>query len=186
MSAFSKTRSVLDKRLEKQAGNPVFPLNSKKLFQKPKFWNSLMGLFFFWVLVFPLFPQEDSGGGAPDPALWVGMDLPALLAGFGVPHSVYAVRGMEEWQDDVVFVYDQGDFYIFKDRVWQIGLKSAYKVQAGDSRAAALLALGEERTENRENYLLRPLPGGSWPLALRCNLDGEGKVSNIFIYRSDF
>jgi hypothetical protein len=113
------------------------------------------------------------------------MDLPALLAGFGAPRSVYAVRGIEEWQDDVVFVYDHGDFYIYKDRVWQAGLKSAYGIGAGDSREAALLALGE-KTEDREHYLLCPLPGGSWPLTLRCNLDDQGKVSVIFIYRSDF
>jgi hypothetical protein len=143
----------------------------------------------FGTLAYPLLSQEDSGegGAAPeaDPASWIGMDLPALLARFGAPRSVYAVRGLEEWQDDVVFVYDHGDFYIFKDRVWQMGLKSAYNVQAGDSRAAALLALGE-KPEDREHYLLRLLPGGSWPLALRCNFDEEGKVSIIFIYRSDF
>jgi hypothetical protein len=69
--------------------------------------------------------------------------------------------------------------------VWQVGLKSAWGIEAGDNRAAALLALGEN-TEDREQYLLRPLPGGSWPLALRCNFDEEGKVSIIFIYRSDF
>jgi hypothetical protein len=131
--------------------------------------------------------QEESGGGGAgsDPALWIGMDLPTLLASFGAPRSVYAVRGREEWQDDVVFVYDHGDFYIFKDRVWQTGLKSAYGIEAGDSREAALLVLGE-KTEDLERYLLYPLSGGSWPLALRCNLDDQGKVTIIFIYRSDF
>jgi hypothetical protein len=128
--------------------------------------------------------QEESGA-ASDPALWIGMDLPALLARFGAPRSVYAVRGREEWQDDVVFVYDHGDFYVFKDRVWQAALQSAYGIEAGDSREAALLALGEN-TEDRGYYLLRPLPGESWPLALRCNLDEAGKVSMIFVYRSDF
>jgi hypothetical protein len=145
--------------------------------------------FLFVSLACPLVSQEASGGGVAvseaDPALWIGMNLPALLARFGVPRSVYAVRGTEEWQDDVVFVYDHGDFYIFKDRVWQVGLKSVYSVQAGDSRETALFILGE-KTENRESYLLCSLPGGSWPLALRCNFDENGKVSMIFIYRSDF
>jgi hypothetical protein len=144
-------------------------------------------LFIFGVFARPLVSQEESGGRSveTDPAQWIGMDLPALLARFGAPRSVYAVRGREEWQDDVVFVYDHGDFYIYKDRVWQAGLKSAYGIEAGDSREAVLPALGEN-TEVREHYLLRPLPGGSWPLALRCNLDEQGKVSIIFIYRSDF
>jgi hypothetical protein len=146
---------------------------------------SAAALFLFAFLLPPLLSQENSGEMPPDPASWIGMDLFALLSYFGVPRSVYAVRGTEEWQDDVVFVYDHGDFYIFKDRVWQIGVKSVYGVQAGDSRRAAMSALGE-KTEDREHYLLRPLPGGSWPLALRCNFDEEGKVSIIFIYRSDF
>jgi hypothetical protein len=140
-------------------------------------------LFGFWAS--PLASQEGAGEGGADPAEWIGMELPALLARFGAPRSVYAVRGVEEWQDDVVFVYDHGDFYVFKDRVWQVGLKSAYGVGAGDNRAAALLVLGE-RTEDRGEYLLCPLPGKSWPLALRCNLDEGGKVSILFVYRSDF
>jgi hypothetical protein len=151
-----------------------------RLFRTP-----LAALFLFAFLASPLASQEEPGEGGADPAQWIGMDLPALLARFGAPRSVYAVRGVEEWQDDVVFVYDHGDFYIFKDRVWQVGLKSAYGVEAGDHRAAALLVLGE-KTEDRERYLLCPLPGGSWPLVLRCNLDEGGKVSILFVYRSDF
>jgi hypothetical protein len=142
----------------------------------------LPGLLLFVLPAFPLIAQE-----APaelDPVEWIGMTLRDMLHRYGQPQSVYAVRGREEWQDDVVFVYDHGDFYVFKDRVWQVGLKSAYQIKAGDSRAAALLALGE-KAENRESYLLSPLPGGSWPLALRCNFDETGKVSIIFIYRSD-
>jgi hypothetical protein len=145
----------------------------------------MVTLLLFGALARPPVSQEEAGGTETDPALWIGMELPALLARFGAPRSVYAVRGREEWQDDVVFVYDHGDFYIYKDRVWQVGLKSVYGIGAGDSREAALLVLGE-KTEDRGRYLLRPLPGGSWPLALRANLDEAGKVSIIFIYRSDF
>jgi hypothetical protein len=149
-----------------------------------RLFRGLVVLLLLFVLL-PLPAQEETGGEPGDPALWIGMDLSALLARFGAPRSVYAVRGAEEWQDDVVFVYDHGDFYIFKDRVWQTGLKSAWGIKAGDSRETALLVLGEN-AEDRGLYLLCPLPGGSWPLALRCNLDEVGKVSVIFIYRSDF
>jgi hypothetical protein len=144
-------------------------------------------LLLFALSAFPLVAQEGGGEAEAgrDPAEWIGMTLGDMLLRYGPPGSVYAVRGREEWQDDVVFVYDHGDFYVFKDRVWQVALKSAYRIKAGDSRAAALLALGE-KAENRETYLVSPLPGGSWPLALRCNFDETGKVSVIFIYRSDF
>jgi hypothetical protein len=142
-------------------------------------------LLLFVLPALPLVSQEGAGEAEIDPVLWIGMTLRDMLHRYGIPRSVYSVRGMEEWQDDVVFVYDHGDFYVFKDRVWQVGLKSAYRIKAGDSRAAALLALGE-KAENRDTYLLCPLSGGSWPIVLRCNFDEAGKVSIIFIYRSDF
>jgi hypothetical protein len=39
--ACSKTRLVLNQAPGKTGKSPVFPLNSRKLFQKLKFWNSL-------------------------------------------------------------------------------------------------------------------------------------------------
>jgi hypothetical protein len=40
--SLSKTRSVLNKLLEKPVKSPVFPLNLRKLFQNLTFWNSLI------------------------------------------------------------------------------------------------------------------------------------------------
>ncbi|MDR3146416.1 MAG: hypothetical protein LBU21_09065, partial [Treponema sp.] len=57
-------------------------------------------------------------GDEVDPASRIGLSLDELVAGRGVPESVYAVRGGEDWQDDVVFVYPDGDYYIYRDRVW--------------------------------------------------------------------
>jgi hypothetical protein len=121
-----------------------------------------------------------------DPSTLIGLTLESLLSSFGSPQSVYAVRGAEEWQDDVVFVYPLGDFYVFRDRVWQIGLKSAYGIRIGDSRAVVELALGD-KIEVFEDYYLLALPGRGWPLMLRVNTNGSGgRVSALFIYRPDF
>jgi hypothetical protein len=98
---------------------------------------------------------------------------------------VYPVRGLEEWQDDVVFIYDEGDFYVYKDRVWQAGLKSAYGIALGDSWGSVSLALGAA-AQNRGNSLFLPLEGKNWPLALRCDFDHAGKALAIFVYRTDF
>ena len=149
----------------------------------------MRGFFFtlaLLVIIIPLCPQGRNGGPPQedDPALCIGLSLEELIHRFGTPRSVYPVRGMEEWQDDVVFVYDEGDFYIIKDRVWQIGLKSAYLIRAGDSRAAVSLSFGEALS-TREDYAVFPLKGKHWPLELRCNFDSGGKVTAIFIYRSD-
>jgi hypothetical protein len=132
------------------------------------------------AIIFPLWPQTETD----DPALLIGYSLADLIRRFGVPRSVYPVRGVEEWADDVVFVYDEGDFYIIKDRVWQVGLKSAYQVKAGDSWSTVSYNLGQALSSGWD-YVVFPLRGQSWPLALRCNFDSEGRVTVIFIYRSD-
>jgi hypothetical protein len=138
------------------------------------------------------------------PSLWgqaetfIGMTLEDLFGRLGLPRSVYAIRGIEEWQDDVVFVYDEGDFYILKDRVWQVGLKSAFRIKSGDSRQAVFQVFGEsfvegeprapspaEDSEGGGDYMVFPLEGYSWPMAVRCNFDSAGKVKIIFVYRSD-
>lgn len=126
----------------------------------------------------PLAAQED-------PAHIVGLTLASLYERYGVPESVYAVRGAEEWQDDVVFVYKDWDLYIYQDRVWQVGLKSALGISLGDSSGMAFLLLGEG-VRSFEGYLLYSLPPRSWPLQLRLDLDGTGNITAIYIYRSDF
>jgi hypothetical protein len=120
-----------------------------------------------------------------DPSHLVGLTLESVFSRFGVPKSVYALRGLESWQDDVVFEYEDRDLYIYKDRVWQVGLREAYGVALGDHRAAVMLALGEG-CRNFEDHILFSLPGGGWPLTLRINLNAAGSVSALFIYRSDF
>jgi hypothetical protein len=150
------------------------------------------GLLFLWRAP-DLWPQSTGAAtpgriqdqGTPgDPASLIGLTLETLVSRFGTPESVYPVRGLEPWQDDVVFVYNDWDLYIYKDRVWQLGLKAAYGVSLGDTRAAALLTLGEG-VRAFEGYLLFSLTGRSWPLTVRVNLDASGLVSAIFVYRSD-
>jgi hypothetical protein len=121
----------------------------------------------------------------PDPASLIGLTLEGMVSQFGIPKSVYALRGLEEWQDDVVFVYAQGDFYVYKDRVWQLGLNAAYDIKIGDPRGRVLLLLGEE-SRNFADHSLFSLPSRGWPLELRINFDSTETVSALFVYRPDF
>jgi len=121
---------------------------------------------------------------AQDPAQLIGMTLAELIDSYGVPKQVYAVRGVAAWQDDVVFVYDNGEFFIFGARVWQLKVQSAYNIKEGDTKAAITKALGDGRSF--EGYTLYQLSGNTWPLILRVNWDGSGKAAGIYIYRSDF
>jgi hypothetical protein len=139
-------------------------------------------LLFFSAL--PLWPQANPGNDR-DPVAAIGLTLEMVYIRYGVPDSVYAVRGAEVWQDDVVFVYNDWDLYIFKDRVWQIGLKSVNGINVGDPGGVVPLVLGEGvRAYN--GYMIHTLPPRSWPMQMRLNLDAAGKVAAIFIYRSDF
>ena len=120
-----------------------------------------------------------------DSASLIGLKLSELISRYGPPLEVYASRGQESWQDDVVFVYSEGEFYIHRDRVWQLGLKSAYGISVGDSRPSVSLSLGEQAVD-RGDYILLPLPSGNWPIMLRVNFSSAGRVSALFVYRPDF
>jgi hypothetical protein len=151
-------------------------------------YSQVLPVFFFIGLIGAVAPAlwSQAAAESAEPAALIGLTLEALIDRFGTPQSVYAVRGAEEWQEEVVFVYPEADFYVFRDRVWQISLKSAYGIRVGDPRAAAELVLGD-KAEVFEDYLLMALPGRGWPLALRVNLGGAGGgVSALFVYRSDF
>jgi hypothetical protein len=150
-----------------------------------KFLNSFLVFVLVFVSLQPLFPQVAPGTGGQDEILsFVGLKIDDLIMRFGIPTAVYAVRGGESWQDDVVFVYAEGDFYIYRDRVWQIGVKSACGIKVGDSKAVALLTAGDKAADEG-GYMLCPLPGGGWPVSLRADFSA-GKVSAIFIFRPDF
>jgi len=135
----------------------------------------------------PAWAQVRQGGRYDGQFALVGMRLGELVERFGAPASVHAARGAEEWQDDVVFVYPHGDFYVHRDRVWQVGFGSIYGMRVGDPRGVADLILGE-RARDYGGFLVYPLgslPGAGWPIALRVNF-AAGRISAIFVYRSDF
>ena len=144
---------------------------------------------FIWLFLIsvvpPLFSQVSvSEERKEEPFSYIGMKLEDMFNRFGTPRAVYSSRGDEHWQDDVVFTYGEGDFYIYRDRIWQVGLKSVFGINIGDVKAVALLVLGENVTDEGD-YLLYNIPGGAWPVSLRINFSA-GKVSAIFVYRPDF
>jgi len=137
----------------------------------------------FLLVAFPLLPQE--AGAVNEPFSFVGMTLAALIERFGTPELVFAARGNEHWQDDVVFRYAAGDFYIYKDRVWQVKLASALGVSNGNTRTTALTILGN-MVQYRGDHALLAVSGAHWPLMLRVNFNETGFVSAIYIYRPDY
>jgi hypothetical protein len=140
----------------------------------------------FLLKILPLWPQAVNANYGTDEKLsFVGMTLAELIERFGAPKTVIAERGNEIWQDDVIFRYDAGDFYIYNDHVWQIKFVSALGISNKDRKPAVLKVLGNN-AEDRGDYALLQIPGMNWPLTLRVNFNNSQQVSAIYLYRPDF
>jgi len=135
---------------------------------------------------FPLFsqPSLSAVNQNDEPFSFIGMRLDELVSRFGAPRSVNVSRGDELFQDDVVFAYNDIEFYIFRDRVWKLGLRSVFGMKTGDAKSAALQVLGNN-AKDEGDYLLYDIPGGAWPVTMRVNITNN-RISAIFIYRPDF
>jgi hypothetical protein len=129
-----------------------------------------------------------------NPSNLIGLTLAQLYERYGAPSSVYALRGDEPWQDDVVLVYDTAispvnEYFVYQDRVWQVGVPSWAEIRVGDRSEALVLMLGEvleeSATEAGTRAYIYKLEGYSWPLSVRFAIDEEGLVSGIYVYRSD-
>lgn len=124
------------------------------------------------------------------PTKFIGMTIRELLLAFGVPSSVVAVRGSEAWQDDIVFKYPGGlSFYIYVNRVWQVSVggeytKSFMGFALGSPLEVAVSMFGLPKAQDTQ-YSEWILPFENWPLRLRAILDANGKVTALFLYRSD-
>jgi hypothetical protein len=142
------------------------------------------GLFISFVFLTINFPLCAQPVGSNEQFAYIGMTLTELFERFGVPKTVVAARGIEHWQDDVIFQYTDADFFIPRDRVWQVRRTSIQGIRNRERKAAVLLTLGD-KAEDRGNYVLFPVSNKDWPLILRVNFSDSGQVNVIYIYRPD-
>jgi hypothetical protein len=136
----------------------------------------------------PLTPAQP----ALDLAAIVGLTLGEAFERLGAPQQVFADRGEESWQDDVVFFYP-GHLYLFwyQDRVWQARVDEHH---AGGFLAARALAMGARREEvlgllgppMRElgDSLVYHLEDRGYPVRLRLYFR-EGLLADAYCYRGD-
>ncbi|MDR0411647.1 MAG: hypothetical protein LBH75_06710 [Treponema sp.] len=150
-------------------------------------WNVL---FLFWGLFFqpPVTQAQEDSPQKQDEQVEItsviGMTMSDIFSRFGVPQTVYAVRGAESWQDDVVFVYKDFDCYVYQDRAWKVGVKSAFGINIGDSRDVAALVL-DDKAIMFNDCMIAPLPSKDWSLVIRVNFDDRERITALFIYRPD-
>jgi hypothetical protein len=128
---------------------------------------------------------QSAGMVGIEPAAMVGLTLSQVMERFGAPDSVFAVRGPEAWQDDVVFRYEGFELYLFRDRVWQARSETAQGLRSGDSRENVIALLGEPLLRLDSSFVYQ-LGGKTWPLRLRVRFDPGGSVADLYLYRADF
>ena len=136
--------------------------------------------------------QAAAGPAGLDLPALVGLTLPEAIQRFGAPEQVFAARGEEGWQDDVVFYYP-GHLYLFwyQNRVWQARVDEQY---AGSFLASVTLAMGRSREEvlgllgppMRElgDSLVYHLEDRGYPVRLRLYFR-EGLLADAYCYRGD-
>jgi hypothetical protein len=119
----------------------------------------------------------------------IGMDLNQAYQTFGVPAQVYALRGSESWQDDVVFYYPEHIYlFWFRSRVWQVRVDSRYAKQLfslhmGDSRERILEIMGAPEKEF-EDSLLYHLEDRGYPVRARFYFE-DGVLTDVYCFRGD-
>jgi hypothetical protein len=125
-----------------------------------------------------------------DPSAILGLGLQDLVARFGVPASVAAIRGDEAWQDDVAFVYGAGySLFVYGNKVWQLRFVKPYAgslfgLFIGDPASKALSILGQP-FEASPAALSYRMPYKSFPVKLRLIVQDD-KIVDAYLYRADF
>ncbi|MCL2720727.1 MAG: hypothetical protein FWD47_05250 [Treponema sp.] len=145
-------------------------------------------LFFLAIAVWAQNRPIYTGLSDEEQLAFVGMMMVDLLEQYGPPRTVIVERGEEAWQDDVVFQYNGADFYIYRDRVWQVKFASTLGVSNGDRKTNVIRVLGMT-AEDFGDHVLLSITGKDWPLMLRVNFNNtsnSGQVTAIYLYRPDF
>jgi hypothetical protein len=125
------------------------------------------------------------------PSVMLGLSPVEVIERLGAPARVYAVRGPEAWQDDVVFEYGDGlSLFLFTDRVWQVRITEPYPLPVlgfvlGGSREAIVEALGVPAmvVDGDPEWMLT---GETWPVRLRAFPGEDGRIRELYVYRADF
>ena len=153
----------------------------------------LIGLFF---LSLPVESQEASPveekGTVPLIDL-LGMDLESAYGALGAPSMVFSHRGEEEWEDDVVFYYENHIYlFWFRNKVYQVRVDERYAhdffgLRMGIPKIFAANSLRKvgKFMQEVDNSIIFHLIGYQYPLRVRAIFQ-QGVLNDFYIYRSDF
>jgi len=140
---------------------------------------------------------------APDPAgqAMVGWGLQEAFSRLGAPAEVFALRGAQADQDDVVFYYSQHLYlFWFQNRVWQVRYDrrhtgEPFALRMGCSRQRVTEVLGQpllvmEGAADAPDAaaglpsLVYQLEDRGYPVRLRLYFEGD-RLVDLYCYRAD-
>lgn len=120
---------------------------------------------------------------------FIGGDPKKAFEAFGAPVSLNVLRGAEPPLDDVVTVHEAGVYlFWFQDRVWQIGFGSYFSgtfegISVGAKESDLIEKLGKPLLRD-EKMVVYEVFHREFPVSMRFVTE-QGKVSEIYLYRSD-
>jgi hypothetical protein len=149
--------------------------------------RACLPLFFALLLVGGIVPAAADNF---DPAPLIGLDLPGAVGALGLPQKMFAYRGVDESQDNVVFYYsDYRYLFWYKDRVWQVRCDRrfaghVYGLSLGMTREEAERTCPQQLVPNGDS-LYFDLDGEKYPIRVRLVFVADA-LTDLYVYRSDY
>jgi hypothetical protein len=151
--------------------------------------RSSIPAFLFALLLFTLFGGSLGAQEALDLPALIGLSLEEVHQSLGVPAEIYALRGPEPEQDDVVFYYPSHLYlFWFENRVWQARVDRrfsgrVFSLAMGSSRQQVIETMGRPILEFSDSLVFH-IEDRGYPIQARLYFDEDG-LADVYCFRGD-
>ena len=152
----------------------------------------LIGLVLFSALAASAAAQEsDPLPVAAEFTAKLGWTPAEALAWMGAPESLFPYRGAAEREDTVAFFYpDRLYLFWFRDRVWQVRADERWDGEVDGVRMGMdleeVISLWGPPINDVDPQPTWTLPDRGYPVRIRLYFDEDGRLSDLYVYRSDW